>query len=165
MQLKTSCSGVRLDIRHRQLEQFKYKDEAQLIAERTRTIHQNRAAVEAEIGKLRGVVGEVREKRTTARLTTKSYEHMLDRMKKDQIRTQMRRNELERDLKRMEKQLTELTVRGYDLKEYEFLSSSGLKEAEEEVRELEGMRQSTVADMHSILEEKEVLGRKRQDRK
>jgi chromosome segregation ATPase len=111
------------------------------------------------------VVEEVKEKRTAARLTTKSYEHMLDRMKKDQIRAQMRRNELERDIKRTEKQLAELTAKVYELKEYEFLSTSGLKEAEDEVRELEALRQSTVADMHSILEEKEVLGRKRQERK
>lgn len=54
-----------------------------------------------EIGKIRGVVGEVKEKRTVARLTTKSYEHMLDRMKKDEIRAQIRRNELERDIKLM----------------------------------------------------------------
>ncbi len=118
MQLKTSCSGVRLDIRHRQLEQFKYKDEVQLMVERARTIHQDRASVEAEIGKVRGVVGEVKEKRTAARLTSKSYEHMLDRMKKDQIRAQMRRNELERELKRMENQLAEVTAREYELKEY-----------------------------------------------
>lgn len=111
------------------------------------------------------MVEEVKEKRTAARLTTKSYEHMLDRMKKDQIRAQMRRNELERDIKRTEKQLAELTAKVYELKEYEFLSTSGLKEAEDEVRELEALRQSTVADMHSILEEKEVLGRKRQERK
>lgn len=90
---------------------------------------------------------------------------MLDRMKKDQIRAQMRRNELERDIKRMEKQLAELTAKGYEIKEYEFLSTSGLKEAEDEVRELEALRKSTVADMHSILEEKEVLGWKRQERK
>ncbi len=33
------------------------------------------------------------------------------------------------------------------------------------MRELEGVRQSTIADMRSILDENEVLGRKRQERK
>jgi hypothetical protein len=42
MHLKTSCSGVRLDIRHKELEQYKYKDEAHFIADRVRTIHDER---------------------------------------------------------------------------------------------------------------------------
>jgi predicted transcriptional regulator len=53
----------------------------------------------------------------------------------------------------------------YELKEYEYLSASGVKEAEDEIKELNSFRKSTVADMSSILEEKHILERKKQDRK
>lgn len=39
---------------------------------------------------------EVKDKKINASLSTKSYEHILDRMKNDQIRGQIKRNELEK---------------------------------------------------------------------
>ena len=92
MQIKTSCSGVRLDIKHRELEQLKYKDEAQFIAERVKTIQDSRSSLQQEIVKLKAIVEEVKDKKVNAGLSTKSYEHILERMKKDQIRAQIKRN-------------------------------------------------------------------------
>jgi hypothetical protein len=52
------------------------------------------------------------------------------------------------------------------LKEYEYLSVSGVKEAEDEIKGLNSFRKSTVADMSSILEEMHILEKKQeQDRK
>lgn len=70
---------------------------------------------------------EVKNKKLNATLGCKSYEHVLDRMRKDQIRYQIRRNQLEQELKQREKTLRELNSRGYDLKEHEYLSASGLR--------------------------------------
>lgn len=49
-------------------------------------------------------------------LTYKSYEHILNRMKKDEIRYQIKKNELERQLRTMEKTHKELRNKNYDLK-------------------------------------------------
>lgn len=51
-------------------------------------------------------------------LGSKSYEHILDRMRKDQIRFQIKRNEMEKELKKLEKTIKGLTNTNYDLKEY-----------------------------------------------
>ena len=83
MHLKTSCSGVRLEIKHKQLEQFKYKDETHFMADKVKAIQDERFQLQAEIQKLKAVVEEVKDKKINASLSTKSYEHILDRMKKD----------------------------------------------------------------------------------
>jgi hypothetical protein len=92
MHLKTSCSGVRMDIKHKEMEQFKYKDETHFISTRVRTIQDERHHLEKEIEKVKAIVEEVKDKKVNAGLSTKSYEHILDRMKKDEIRSQIRRN-------------------------------------------------------------------------
>lgn len=38
MHLKTSCSGVKVEIKHRELEQSKYKDETSFIHEKVKAI-------------------------------------------------------------------------------------------------------------------------------
>jgi hypothetical protein len=50
--------------------------------------------MQQEITKLKAIVEEVRDKKINAGLSTKSYEHILERMKKDQIRAQIKRNQL-----------------------------------------------------------------------
>lgn len=54
-------------------------------------------------------------------------------MKKDDIRYQIKKNELERELKNMEKTQKELRNKNFDLKEYSYLSTAGLKEAQSEI--------------------------------
>ncbi len=41
---------------------------------------------------MKAIVQQVKDKKINATLSTKSYEHILDRMKKDQIRGQIKRN-------------------------------------------------------------------------
>lgn len=40
LQLKSSCSGVKVDIRQREHEQFRLKDETQFAAEKVKAIQQ-----------------------------------------------------------------------------------------------------------------------------
>lgn len=68
-----------------------------------------------------------------AMLTSKSYEHILDRMKKDEIRYQIKKNELEKQLKGLEKVHSQLKNKNYQLKEYGYMSSTGLKEAQSQI--------------------------------
>jgi septal ring factor EnvC (AmiA/AmiB activator) len=62
------------------------------MADKVRAIQDERYQLETEIQKLKTVVEEVKDKKTNAALSTKNYEHILDRMKKDEIRGQIRRN-------------------------------------------------------------------------
>ena len=51
------------------------------------------------------------------------------------------------------------------MKEYEYLSHSGLKEAQEEVQELNTFRKAALANINKTIEEKSVLEMKKQVRK
>ncbi len=62
------------------------------ISEKVRIIQNERAQLEKEINRLNTVTEEVKCKKMNAMLSYKSYEHILDRMKKDQIRYQIKRN-------------------------------------------------------------------------
>lgn len=53
------------------------------MADKVKAIQEERFQLEAEIQKLKVVVEEVKDKKINASLSTKSYEHILDRMKKD----------------------------------------------------------------------------------
>ena len=75
---------------------------------------------------MKAIVQQVKDKKINATLSTKSYEHILDRMKKDQIRGQIKRNQLEKQLKKLQKSFKQLNNKSYELKEYEFLSTSGV---------------------------------------
>jgi hypothetical protein len=66
------------------------------MATKARFIQDERHQIEAEIRKIKVLVEEVKDKKINASLSTKSYEHILDRMKTDQIRSQIKRNELEK---------------------------------------------------------------------
>ena len=46
MQLKTSCSGVKHDIKNRELEQYKTKDETAFIGEKVKVITSERYKLE-----------------------------------------------------------------------------------------------------------------------
>lgn len=86
-------------------------------------------------------------------------------MRKDDIKAQMKRNELEKELKSLQKTVKELIGKSYELKEYEELSSSGLKEAQEEVQELSTYRKAALVKMNKTIEDKTVLEKKKQVRK
>lgn len=73
MHLKTSCSGVRLDIKHKELEQYKYKDETSFTSEKAKAIQEERNCLEKEIEKMKMIVEEVKDKKINATLSTKSY--------------------------------------------------------------------------------------------
>lgn len=53
------------------------------ISEKVRIIQNERAQLEKEINRLNTVTEEVKCKKMNAMLSYKSYEHILDRMKKD----------------------------------------------------------------------------------
>ena len=42
LHLKTSCSGMKTDIKHRELEQFRYKDETNFISSKLKSIQVER---------------------------------------------------------------------------------------------------------------------------
>ena len=65
------------------------------MGERARGIEEEREKLEGQIDKLRGVIEEARNRKLTASLSSKSYEHILDRMRRDDIKAQIRRNHLE----------------------------------------------------------------------
>jgi hypothetical protein len=56
LHLKTSCSGVKVDIKNKELEQLKYKDETNFMAEKVKVIQAERYQLETEIQKLKTVV-------------------------------------------------------------------------------------------------------------
>lgn len=54
---------------------------------------------------------QVKAKRVITTHSLKSYEHMLERMRKDEIKHQLRRNDLERHLYLLEKEYRELDIK------------------------------------------------------
>ena len=94
LHLKSSCSGVKLQIREKESEQTRLKEESGLMGERARGIEQEREQLYSEIEKLKGVIEEARNRKLTASLSSKSYEHILDRMRRDDIKAQIKRNHL-----------------------------------------------------------------------
>ena len=127
LHLKTSCSGVKNEIKHREFQQFRYKDETSFLSSKVKSIQAEKMKLEAEIAKLKAVVEEAKSKEINAVLCQKSYEHILDRMKKDEIRNQIKRNELGKELKNMEKTYKALKNKNYELKEFGYMSATGLK--------------------------------------
>ena len=56
------------------------------------SIQTERNKLETEINKLKTIVEDVKSKEVNAVVCNKSYEHILDRMKKDEIRYQIKKN-------------------------------------------------------------------------
>ena len=83
---------MKSEIKHRELEQFRYKDETSFISSKVKSIQNEKNKLETEITKLQNVVEEVKSKEVNAVVCFKSYEHILDRMKKDEIRYQIKKN-------------------------------------------------------------------------
>lgn len=46
LQLKNSCSGVKIDIRSKEFEQYKYRDEINFTAEKVRALQKEREQIE-----------------------------------------------------------------------------------------------------------------------
>ena len=64
------------------------------------------------------MVDEVKTKEINAVVCNKSYEHILDRMKKDEIRYVIKKNLHEKELKELGKQYQNLKNKNYGLKEF-----------------------------------------------
>ena len=88
------------------------------MAEKVKTIQAEKNKLETEITKLEGLVEETKSKEVNAVLCYKSYEHILDRMKKDEIRYQIKKNDLEKDLRALKKSAKEQKSKNYELKEF-----------------------------------------------
>ena len=108
------------------------------------------------------MIEEARNRKLTASLSSKSYEHILDRMRRDDIKAQIKRNQLEKQQEGLLKAIKELTRKGFEAKEYEHLSTSGLKMAQEEVEELHSQRQLALSNLNSTLQQRVVLQQKKQ---
>ena len=92
LHLKTSCSGVKAEIKNREHEQEKFRDSTMFISEKVKIIQTERSQLEKEIERLNTVTEEVKCKKMNAMLGYKSYEHILKKKKKDEIRYQIKRN-------------------------------------------------------------------------
>lgn len=74
------------------MEQFKYKDETVFASEKVKAIQDEKFKLEQEIEKLKQTVDQVKLKKFNALHSFKSYEHVLDRMRKDEIKNQIKKN-------------------------------------------------------------------------
>ena len=73
-------------------------------------------------------------------------------MKKDQIRYQIKKNQLDKELKNLQKQYKNLQNKNYQLKEFGYLSAIGLKEAHQEIEELKKFRMTTLTNMSRVVD-------------
>ena len=85
---------------------------------------------------------------------------------KSQVTTNKERiSQLEKELKNLQKNHKNLQNKNYELKQFGYLSANGLKEAHQEIEELKKFRMTTLASMSRVVDEKQVLGQKKQARK
>ena len=104
---------MKSEIKHRELQQTRYKDETAFLTSKVKSIQTERNKLENEINKLQSVVEDVKSKQVNAVVCFKSYEHILDRMKKDQIRYQIKKNQLDKELKNLQKNYKNLKNKSY----------------------------------------------------
>lgn len=116
MNLKTSCSQVKKDIALKELSAYKYKNESSFKSDKARSIQSTREELEKKIEKLSESLNQINGKKEVVTLGVKSYEHILERMKKDDINFQLKRNELKRQEGLLEKELRELERKFYSAK-------------------------------------------------
>ena len=83
------------------------------MAEKVKVIQNEKSKLEAEVTKLEGLVEDTKSKEVNAVLCYKSYEHILDRMKKDQIRYLIKKNDLEKQLRDLKKRVKESKNKNY----------------------------------------------------
>ena len=135
MNLKTSCSQVKKDIALKEISAYRYKNESCFKSDNARCIQSSREELEKKIEKLNESLGQINGKKEVVTLGVKSYEHILERMKKDDINFQLKRNDLKKQEGLLEKELKELERRFYSAKEFEQLAINGLLEASEKHKE------------------------------
>lgn len=73
-------------------------------------------------------------------------------MNKDEIRYQIKKNELEKELKTIQKSHRDTKNKNYELKEFGYMSSTGLKEAQGEIEELKHFRKTTLFNMSRVVD-------------
>ena len=103
MNLKASCSQVKKDIALKELSAYKYKNESGFKSDKVKSIQCSREDLEKKIEKLNENLEQINGKKEVVVLGVKSYEHILERMKKDDINFQLKRNDLKRQESLMEK--------------------------------------------------------------
>ena len=77
----------------------------------------------------------------------------------------MKKNDLQKDLKSLKKSVKQQKTKNSELKEFGHMSATGLKEAQGEIEQLKKFRMNTLSNMSRIVEEKDVLEKKKQERK
>ena len=85
MNLKASCSQVKKDIALKERSAYKYKNESGFKLDKAKSIQTSREELEKKIQKLNDNLEQINGKKEVVILGVKSYEHILERMKKDDI--------------------------------------------------------------------------------
>lgn len=129
LQLKNSCCELNKEIKSKESETFKFRDETLFTLEKGKKLKEERQRLEDKISSLQKSLDQVSSKRDSAFHCSKTYEHILERMKKDSIHNQLKKNELTRELRTLEKGLNIAQTKQYSLAEMERLSSFGVRDA------------------------------------